>query len=255
MSDKPEDKLVIKAIKQAEYTCKQPKYKQLYGLPTRHMILGPSGVGKSVLLVNMLLDIYKDCFSRIYIFSPSIHIDKTWQPVLNYCKTHLKQVESRTEKFYFDEYDPAALQSIIDTQFKIVQYMKDNGYKNLYQIAIIIDDFIDSRSFTFSPTSLLNTLFIRGRHAMISTIITSQSYKSISSIVRRNITEISIFRLRNSSDLFAWIEELSAVYDKNTLLEMYRKCTDKPFGFLYINLMAKTKETMFYDSMVNVLLP
>jgi hypothetical protein len=174
---------------------------------------------------------------------------------LDYCKKELKQQETRQEKFYFDEYDPVALQKIIDTQYKVIDYMKNQGHKNLYQIAIIIDDFIDSRHFTFSPTSLLNTLFIRGRHMMISTIVTSQSYKAISSIVRRNITEISIFRLRNTSDLDAWIDELSAVYDKKTLLQMYRRCTDQPYGFLYINLMSKSKETMFYDSMVNVLTP
>ena len=245
----------IQPIKTAEYTCKQSKYKQLYGLPTRSMLLGPSGVGKSVLLVNMILDIYRGCFEKIYIFSPSIHIDKTWQPVLDYCKKDLKQQEDKNNKYYYDEYDPKALQHIIDTQYKIIDYMKKQGHRQLYQICIIIDDFIDSRAFTFSPTSLLNTLYIRGRHMMISTITTSQSYKSISSIVRRNITEISIFRLRNNSDLEAVLDELSAVYDKKTLLNMYRMATDHPYGFLYINLMAKNKEDMFYDSLKEKLIP
>ena len=43
---------------------------------------GPSGSGKSILLQNMILDIYEKCFSRIYIFSPSINVDyQTWEPV------------------------------------------------------------------------------------------------------------------------------------------------------------------------------
>ena len=58
----------IKPIKSAEYTCKQSKYPQLYSLPTRSLILGPSGTGKSVLLVNMLLDIYIEDASRKYTF-------------------------------------------------------------------------------------------------------------------------------------------------------------------------------------------
>ena len=72
-----------------------------------------------------------------------------------------------------------------------------------------------------SNSRLLNTLFIRGRHLCINTIITSQSYKAISPIVRKNITELVVFRLRSSIDLDAWIEELSAVYDKKTLYNMY----------------------------------
>ena len=116
-------------------------------------------------------------------------------------------------------------------------------------ICISIDDMIDQRSCTNSPTSLLNTLYIRGRHLCINTICTSQSYKAISSIVRRNITEIFIFRLRNNSDLEAILDEMSAISDKTNLLEMYRMCTIKPFGFLYINLMAKDVNNMFYDSL------
>ena len=42
---------------------------------------GPSGAGKGVLVQNMILDIYKGCFERVYVFSPSINVDVTWQPV------------------------------------------------------------------------------------------------------------------------------------------------------------------------------
>ena len=50
-------------------------------IPFRSIILGPSGSGKSILLQNMILNIYRNCFSRIYIFSPSIDVDDTWSPV------------------------------------------------------------------------------------------------------------------------------------------------------------------------------
>ena len=36
------------------------------------------------------------------------------------------------------------------------------------------------------------------------------------------------------------------MYDKNTLLEMYRAATAEPYSFLFIRLDAKTRETMFY---------
>ena len=71
----------IVPVKLTEFTCKQSKYENVPKLPTRSMILAPSGAGKTVLLQNVILDIYKHCFDRIYIFSPSVEIDHTWNPV------------------------------------------------------------------------------------------------------------------------------------------------------------------------------
>ena len=79
----------IKPIKVKEYSSKQSKYEMCAKLPSRSVILGPSGSGKTILLQNTILDIYRDCFSRIYIFSPSINVDKTWEPVKNYIEKHL----------------------------------------------------------------------------------------------------------------------------------------------------------------------
>ena len=45
------------------------------------MLVGPSGSGKTVFLTSMILDIYKGCFNRIYIWSPSIDVDNAWKPV------------------------------------------------------------------------------------------------------------------------------------------------------------------------------
>ena len=137
----------IKPIKVAEHHCSQSKYTHVATLPTRSMILAPSGGGKTVLLQNLVLDVYLNCFSRIYVFSPSINVDMTWNPVKQYLEQGLGQDDSR-EKYLFDHYDPAELQSIIDTQYKVVEFMKHNKMKTIYQILIIIDDFADSPDFT-----------------------------------------------------------------------------------------------------------
>ena len=81
---------IIKPIDVKEYTSKQSKYDVVGKLPLRDIVLGPSGAGKGVLLSNMILDIYKNCFDRIYIFSPSIDVDKTWIPVKDYIENSQK---------------------------------------------------------------------------------------------------------------------------------------------------------------------
>ena len=90
--------LTIKPIKLKEYEVKQSKYNVVSKLPIRAVILEPSGSGKNILLQNMILDIYKDCFSRVFIFSPSINVDyQTWEPVKKYLdKEILRKKKAKT---------------------------------------------------------------------------------------------------------------------------------------------------------------
>ena len=236
---------IIHPIKSINFECKQSKYNRVPKLPMRAMLLGPSGSGKTVLLQNLILDIYKNCFEMIYIFSPSIHIDTIWKPVIKYIEEELKP--NKDETYLFDEYNPQDLAFILDQQFKVIEYMKKHGFKKLYNILIIVDDFADDISFTRN-SKLLHQLFIGGRHSYISTIVSTQVYKAISSIIRKNITHLFVFKLRNYSDLEALLDEFGSVYDKQTLLKMYKIATDPAFSFLYINLMERNKEDIFYIS-------
>ena len=216
----------ITPIQLKEYNCKQSKYSDVAPkLPMRSMLVGPSGGGKTVLLTNMILDIYRDCFSRVYIWSPSINVDSTWKPVKDYIRDHIKPNDR--EKCYFDSYEPSELEQVIKTQQKVIDYQKEQKHKDLYQILIVIDDFADDTNFTRKST-LLHQLYIRGRHYMISTITSTQVYKQISPIVRKNMTHLFIYRLRNYGDLEAIIEEMSAIYDKKTLLHMYHEAIPEP---------------------------
>ena len=114
-----------------------------------------------------------------------------------------------------------------------------------------IDDFADSPDFT-RKSQLLHQLYIRGRHYMISTITSTQVFKAISPIVRKSITNLFVYRLRNYGDLEGIIEELSAIYDKKTLLQLYHEAVSEDYSFLYVNLMQKRKERMFMQSFTNI---
>jgi len=245
--------LEIKPYKAPEYKFKQSNYKQVGTLPTRAILLGPSGSGKGVLLSNMILEIYKDCFEKIFIWSPSIVIDKTWDSVKKYMRNELNQ-DNKSEKCFFDEYIESELEEVIDIQYKIIEYMKDNKMKNLFQILIIIDDFAEDKSF-MRNSKLLHSLFTRGRHLGISTIVSTQVLKLLSPIIRKNVTDLYVFRLRNYSDYESLSEELSALLDKKSFNEMYNKAISQPYGFLYINLMSKDINNMFYASLRYILIP
>jgi ABC-type cobalamin/Fe3+-siderophores transport system ATPase subunit len=220
----------IQPIKLREFEVKQSKYEMVPQLPMRSVILGPSGSGKTILLQNMILDIYKNCFSRIYIFSPSIDVDATWSPVKKYIEEEMKVQHTQEEPIYFDHYDPESLHKIIDVQHKVIDYMKNKNIKKLYSILVVVDDFADDPSFS-RHSKILHALYTRGRHNSISTITATQKFAAIAPIIRVNATELYIYRLRNYKDLETFIDEVSAVADKKTLMQIYSLATSEPYSF------------------------
>jgi len=235
----------VLTVKSKEYSSKQSNYTTCAKCPFRAITLGPSGSGKTMLLQTMILDIYRGCFDRIYIFSPSVHLDHTWYPVKEYIKTHMKVEHSKEDPVYFDDYDPEALTKIIETQTQITEHMKKKGKSKMFQVLIVVDDFADDKSFSRN-SRLLHSLYTRGRHSFISTITATQVLVALSPVIRKNATELYTYKLRNYRDLESLLEELSALAPKKTLLEMYNLATSEPYSFWYINLMSKDVNKMFY---------
>ena len=102
-------------------------------VPLRVILLAPSGSGKTVLLSNLILNIYRNCFERICVFSPSIELDKTWEPVEKYQSDVMRADGKGKGNLYFDHYNPADLEHIIDTQHKVLKMMKTANRKSCFQ--------------------------------------------------------------------------------------------------------------------------
>ena len=69
------------------------------------------------------------------------------------------------------------------------------------------------------------------------------------------MTHPFVYRLRNYGDLEATVEELSAIYDKKTLLQIYHEAVSEECSFLYVNLMSKDKRKMLMQSFTTYLVP
>jgi ABC-type transporter Mla maintaining outer membrane lipid asymmetry ATPase subunit MlaF len=80
------------------FTRKQCKHGTVPNLPLRGVILAPSGNGKTVLLANLILKVYRGCFERIYVFGPSVKVDQTWEAVKQYQEDVMKVRQSDKEK-------------------------------------------------------------------------------------------------------------------------------------------------------------
>ena len=243
-----DNNISIKPIQTKQYEVKQSKFEACGKLPIRSVILGPSGSGKTILLQNMIMNLYDKCFERVYIFSYRQVPSRIWEPVRNYIEDKMDAHETDQDKFYFDHYDQESLEKIIETQNKIILEQKSKNKKKLFQILIIIDDMADNSEMS-RQSKLLHSLYTRGRHACISTVTSTQKFTAISPIIRVNATELYVYRLRSGQDLDTLINEVSALIDKKTLLNIYKQCTAEPYSFLYIKLSAKTINDMFFCNM------
>ena len=238
----------IEPIKTPKYTSRQSPSPHLPKLPVRMIISGQSGAGKGVTMQNMLLrsQLYKGCFDRIYYFSASASVDSNLEALKDYC-ADLDQ----EEPCVYDEWIPATIDEIIDKQAKDIESRKKRKLMKMPNIAIICDDFADSRSATHGPT--LKKLFLRGRHFFISTFILTQKYRLLDNSLRINQTALLVFRCRSVQDRQAILEENAALLDYKSVAELYDYATKEPFSFLYINLMAPDTSSMFYKGFLSKL--
>ena len=240
----------IKVFKTPHYQIKQPRDPIVPRVPCTGMLLGPSKSGKTVALISMLLDQYRTAsgesvWERLYVFSPSVLIDDAWKPVIKFIEEEMG-VNMEREKVLFDTWDEGALRTIIEQQRKLTTKTKQLGYKKLYGVAVIVDDFSDQPELhKKNGEGALDTLLCRGRHLQISTILSCQKLRVVSNCIRVNLQFLCIWRLRNALEIQAVIEELSALLPKEELLAIYREATREPYSFLFVYLL-NPKHSMFY---------
>jgi hypothetical protein len=74
---------------------KQSKTEILPRLSSRICVAGPSGVGKGVLVMQLLTnpEFYRGCFERIFYFSQSAKVDSNLLGLKAYCEKELGQTE------------------------------------------------------------------------------------------------------------------------------------------------------------------
>ena len=136
-----------------EYYIKQSPSEMMPKVPCRGLIAGPGGSGKSVAMASMILDRdkYRNVWSRIYLWTPSIDADDSWEPVKRYIRNELGHDEKTEGPFAFNYFAPEDMLRIAKRQQKITETLKkayaEKGYtgqKRLYQVLFLVDDFGDS---------------------------------------------------------------------------------------------------------------
>jgi hypothetical protein len=200
--------------------------------PFRLLLVGRSGSGKSMNLVNLMTRPHmygrlnqnnpkSHYFDIIFLFSPTAEGGDD-------LADHLELTDNRivTNEAQF----VPVLQHILQTQKDLIA---KNGLLKSPKICLIFDDCQSAEKFLKSPD--FTKIFIAGRHYNISVICCGQSWTKFHRVTRLNASNIMLYPSSGSEVDLLCDEYCPPNKTKKQFRELIGHATDKPYQFLHIN--------------------
>ena len=132
---------------------------------------------------------------------------------------------------------------------------KNINYYNLdkeNKILLIFDDMIANMINNKKLNSIVTELFIRGRKLNISLVFITQSYFKVPKEVRLNTTHFFIMKIPNKRELQQIAINHSSDINTKDFINIYKKCTDKPYSFLVIDTTLPSNNSLRFRKNLNI---
>ena len=185
-------------------------------MPCLGLLIGSVRSGKSNLLVNFFMNesFYKGKFDTVTFISNTLHTDNKGVLLSKYFDTH-------------DHYEDSMISGIMKEQS---QYKRDERPS----YALILDDILTQ---DFSKSNAVSFFSTRFRHYIDFYLISTQSFRAVSGMIRNNANAVFICRQQNSMELDKISEEYSgSVGGKENFLKHYKDIHSSPFQVMYLDL-------------------
>ena len=188
-----------------------------------YILSGSGGSGKSNLLFNMFQNksMYRNNFDNIYYFCP-----------ISSFESIKKHPFKKHDKIYHS-LSSSELETIYQELVEIKKTSEDIQYN-----CIIIDDFADALKDN-DILMILNKMIIKARHLSCAFIITLQSYFYFPKQLRKQITNITIFKPKALSEWETISKELMNL-NKEDGLKVFNYVFNEPYNHLDINTTNNT---------------
>ena len=109
-----------------------------------------------------------------------------------------------------------------------------NGNKKR-EILIVFEDMTTDMVNNKKLITVVTELFIRGRKLNVSIIFIPQSYSDVTKNIRLNSTHYFVMKISNKQELQQIAFNHSSDIDFRDFMKLYKKCTAKPYSFLFIS--------------------
>ena len=120
------------------------------------------------------------------------------------------------------------------------------------KILIVFDDMIADIISNKKINSIVTELFIKDRELNISLIFITQSYFKVPKDVRNNSTHFFMMKTPNKRELMQIAINHSSDVNTKDFIEIYRKCTDKPYSFLVIDTTLSSDNLLRFRKNLNI---
>ena len=204
------------------------------------LICGKRGSGKTSVVFSLLDKKWRNKYDSIWLVSQTARNDSHSKEVLRDLIDELS-----SERKFFEDINEQVADEIINR----IQEMNDSGEGKLRHL-LILDDCISSIPKN-KLNSKINRFFINNRHYKLDTIVVTQKYNALSTLLRQNATIISMFANKNRKDINGIIDDLDI--EPQLFKELYHFAVeDSPNHFLHINLLGQ--EPIFYKRFDKIIL-
>jgi hypothetical protein len=189
-----------------------------------YALCGSGGSGKSSLLLSMFKStkFYRKKYDNIYLFTP-------------------KSSFLSVEKHPFEKHNKVFHELDIETLDEIYNELNDfkensiNEGIDIENSIIIIDDYANALKDN-ELTIYLNKMIIKARHLSCCFLFTLQSYYLLPLILRKQITNCSIFKPKNKKEWETIADELLNL-NKENALQLNNYIFDTPYNHLDIDTL------------------
>lgn len=189
-----------------------------------YAIIGSGGSGKSSMLLSMFKStkFYRKKFDNIYLFTPrSSYLSVEKHPFENHNNVYHDLTIKELENIY-DELNELKQNSI-------------NENIPIENSIIIIDDFANALKDN-DLTVYLNKMIVKARHLACCFIFTLQNYYLLPMTIRKQITNVTIFKPKNKKEWETISDELLNMNKEDTL-KIYNYVFDKQYTHLDIDTL------------------
>lgn len=180
--------------------------------PSRILICGPSGKGKTNLLLCLLFECLQ--FTRLYI-----NVKDPSEQKYELLRKVLEGVQAKTKEDFF--WFNSSSEGIVDVDSLSSKEIN----------VVIFDDFVAD----LSARNKISDLFIRGRKKNATIIYLSQSYFHIPKIIRLQSNYKMFFRCFDQREVLNIFQNEGMGVEQRTFVKLFNEATKEPYSFLMLD--------------------